>query len=75
MAARTPFVSEEFRFLQEKSLELSRKYAGQYVALVGREVAGAAPTAQEAYEQAKRKHPDRDPVLKYFPPADAALVL
>ncbi len=56
-------------------MELSRKYAGQYVALVGREVAGAAPTAQEAYEQAKRKHPDRDPVLKYFPPADAALVL
>jgi hypothetical protein len=66
---------EEFKFLQEKALELSSQYAGRYVALVGQEIAGAGQTAQEAYEKAKQKYPYREPVLKYFPPTEAALVL
>jgi len=66
---------EEFEFLQEKGLELSQRYAGRFVALVGREVAGQGATAQEAYAQAKRSYPESDPVLKYFPPTEAALVL
>lgn len=66
---------EEFEFLQEKAVELSSQYAGQYVALVGREIAASGQTAQEAYEKAKQKYPHREPVLKYFPPTEAALVL
>ncbi len=66
---------EEFAFLQEQGLQLSQQYAGRFVALVGREVAGYGATAQEAYAQAKRRYPDSDPVLKYFPPTEDALVL
>lgn len=66
---------EEFEFLQKKGLELSQQYAGRHVALVGQEVAGCGPTAQEAYIQAKRKYPHREPVLKYFPSTETALVL
>lgn len=66
---------EEFELLRERGLELSQRYAGQHVALVGHEVAGFGQTAQEAYAQAKQKYPEREPVLKYFPPTEAALVL
>nr|BAL54206.1 hypothetical protein HGMM_F13E04C02 [uncultured Acetothermia bacterium]BAL58427.1 hypothetical protein HGMM_OP1C122 [Candidatus Acetothermum autotrophicum] len=66
---------EEFKFLQERALELSSRYAGQYVAFVGQEIAGSGQTAQEAYEKAKQKYPHREPVLKYFPPTEAVLVL
>lgn len=68
-------LSKEFQFLQDQGVELAQRYAGQYVALIGAQVAGVGATAQEAYEQARQKYPTGEPLLKYFPPVDAALVL
>lgn len=68
-------LSKEFQFLQDQGPELARRYAEQYIALVGAQVAGVGTTAQEAYEQARKKYPDREPLLKYFPPTESALVL
>lgn len=67
-------VNQEFQFLQAQALELSRRYAGRYVALVGSQVVGVGATAQEAYEQAQQKRPDCEPVLKYFPPLEAVVL-
>jgi len=74
MVKRARF-TEEFELLQRRGVELSQAYAGRYVALVGSEVVGTGDTAEEAYREARRTRPDQEPVIKYFPPADTALVL
>ena len=75
MSRRRARFSEEFQLLQERGIELAQAYAGRYVALVGGEIAGVGSTAEEAYREARKKRPDREPVIKYFPPTDPALVL
>lgn len=59
-------ISKEFRWLQQHEKEIQERYAGQHIAVVDEEIAGYGPSAWEAYQKAKEKYPDREPLLSYI---------
>ncbi|MBI1743182.1 hypothetical protein HYR54_08970 [Candidatus Acetothermia bacterium] len=75
MALKAYKPSEEFRWFSQHRLELSQKYLGKHIAIIGHEVAGHSQDPREAYRQAKQKYPDREPLLAYIPEAEGYLVL
>jgi hypothetical protein len=56
----------DFDWLCEHSPKLSEQFAGMHVAVAYEQVYAAA-TSQEAYNLAKEKHPDYEPLVFYFP--------
>ncbi|MDX2200620.1 MAG: DUF5678 domain-containing protein [Phycisphaerae bacterium] len=54
----------DFAWLTENSLEIQRKYAGKWIAVLNGEVIGAGSTATEAAEQAESKAPGADYILE-----------
>ena len=57
---------EDEKWWNENSLEISEKYKGSYVAIVNKDVL-VGETYQDTYEKAKRKYPDREPLVEYIP--------
>lgn len=57
---------EDEKWWGENVLEISEKYKGNYIAVVNKE-AIVGETYQEAYEKAKKKYPDREPLIEYIP--------
>ena len=57
---------EDEKWWNKNSLEISEKYKGSYVAIVNKGVL-VGETYQDTYEKAKRKYPDREPLVEYIP--------
>ncbi len=57
---------EDERWWNENVLKISEKYKGSYVAVVNKE-AFVGETYKEAYENAKKKYPRREPFIEYVP--------
>ena len=55
---------KDFHWMTIHAAELQRKYAGRWVAIVDQHVAGVGKSATAAYRQAKRRHPDGEPILE-----------
>lgn len=58
--------SVEFKWLIKHASNLS-KYAGKHIAIVGNRVVGVGETFIQAFEQAKKKYPDREPLVTFVP--------
>jgi len=56
----------EFEYLLSIEDELSR-YVGKWVAIVGEEIVAVGATAAEVFEKAKKKYPDKEPMILNLP--------
>jgi hypothetical protein len=57
---------EDIQWWNEHAPELEEKYRGRYIAIVNKE-ALVGDSYDEAYQQAKAKYPDREPLMDYIP--------
>ena len=61
-------MSGDFAWLTENSRDIYEKYAGKWIAVLDGGVVGVGETAVEAPNQAERKHPSGDYILKAVDP-------
>ncbi len=62
-------------FLLEHSQELSKKYPGKYVAIIGNKLVAVNQSEVEAFREAKRKYPGKLVSLAYIPRKDELVTL
>jgi len=62
-------------FLLKHSNELSKKYAGKYIAVVGDRVVAASRSAVQAYKEAKKKFPKEEIAIFYMPTEEETVTL
>ena len=58
---------EAHEFLLRHSQELSEKYPGKYVAIVGDKLVAIGHSEPEVFEKAKEKYPDKEVSIAYIP--------
>ena len=63
---KLPF-SREHEWFIKNSGELSKKYPGKYLAIIGEKIAAIGATASEAFKRAKKDHPDEKVSIAYIP--------
>ncbi|GBC69382.1 hypothetical protein HRbin01_01080 [archaeon HR01] len=58
-------VDVDYTWVLQNKKFFSNLFRGRYVALIGRDVVGVGRSIQEAYEDARKRHPDgkKTPVL------------
>ena len=74
MVKRLSF-SKEHEWLIKNSGELSKKYPGKYLAIIGETIAAIGATASEAFKLAKEKNPDKKVSIAYIPTAEETVTL
>jgi hypothetical protein len=57
----------DFQWLVKNTSSLQEKSAGKFVAVIDKRVAGIGRTAKEAYDQAKKACPGKEPLLDMVP--------
>ena len=62
-------------FLLKRSNELSKKYAGKYIAVVKEEVVAVSRSAVQAYKEAKKKFPKEEIGIFYMPTEEETVTL
>ncbi|RLI73955.1 hypothetical protein DRO97_06565 [Archaeoglobales archaeon] len=62
-------------FLLKYSQELSKKYAGKYIAVVKDEVVAVSRSAVQAYKEAKKKYPEEEIGIFYMPTEEETVTL
>jgi len=63
-------VSKEFEFYVKADLS---KYKGKYVAIVDDKVVASGDNAKEVWEEAKKKFPNKNPLLAKIPREDTLI--
>jgi len=67
---------ESHEFLSKHSQELSDKYPGKYLAMVGEEIVSVSRSGHEAFIKAKTKYPDKKVHISYMPtPAEVNILI
>ena len=74
MVKRLSF-SKEHEWFVKHSDELSKKYPGKYLAIIGETIAAIGATASEAFKLAKEKNPDKKVSIAYVPTAEETVTL
>ncbi len=67
--------SREHEWFLKHSGELSKKYPGKYLAIIGEKIAAIGATASEAFKSAKEKNPDKKVSIAYIPTAEETVTL
>ena len=62
-------------WLTEHSYELSKEHPGEHVAVIDQKAVAFGKDFSEAYRKAKRKFPDRAPLVSYIPKKGDELLL
>lgn len=74
MVKRLSF-SKEHEWFVKNSGELSNKYPGKYLAIIGETIIAIGATASEAFKLAKEKKPDKKVSIAYIPTAEETVTL
>ncbi len=62
-------------FLLRHSNEISKNYAGRYIAVVGDKIIAVSRSAVQAYREAKKKFPREEVVIFYMPTEEETVTL
>ncbi len=68
-------LSQEHEWFIQNSGELSKKYPGKYLAIIGEKIAAMGATASEAFRRAKKDHPDEKISIAYIPTVEETVTL
>jgi hypothetical protein len=68
--AGSPDGKIEFDYYTSHSFEITKKYRGKHIAIVGTRVAASANDAMTAWNTAKKLYPKSNPMLAYVPKHD-----
>jgi hypothetical protein len=66
---------KELTFYVTEAKEINRKYRGKHIALVDDKVVASGRDPREAWERAKKRYPDKRPVLAFVPKEDTLVLL
>jgi hypothetical protein len=64
----------DFEWLSKNMIKLQERYAGMFVAVIDKRVAGRGKTAVEAYNKAKRNNPKKEPLMDLVPSKEFLLL-
>jgi len=64
-----------YEYLLKHSQELSDRFSGKYVAIVGDEVIAASDSGLEAFRRAKGKYPEAEIHVSYMPREEELVTL
>lgn len=62
-------------FLLKHSQEWSKKYPGRYIAVIGDKLVAINKSAIEAFNEAKKKFPDKEVCIEYIPTKKETITL
>ena len=68
-------LSQEHEWFVKHSGELSEKYPGKYLAIIGERIAAIGASASEAFKRAKKDHPDEEISIAYIPTVEETVTL
>lgn len=60
-------INKDFVWTVKNSIELQEKYEGRWIAIINKKVVGVGKDAKEAYSNAKKNVPKREPLLNFIP--------
>ncbi len=66
---------KELTFYIEDAENINRKYRGKHIAIVDDKVVASGSNPKEVWERAKKKYPDKKPVLAFVPKEDTLVLL
>ncbi|MFP3910004.1 MAG: DUF5678 domain-containing protein [Archaeoglobaceae archaeon] len=66
---------EAHDYFLRHSQELSEKYPGKYIAIVGQELVAVSTSGHEAFEKAKKEYPDKEIYIAYIPTEEETITL
>ncbi len=66
---------EAHDYFLRHSQELSEKYPGKYIAIVGQELVAVSNSGHEAFEKAKKEYPDKEIYIAYIPTEEETITL
>lgn len=66
---------EELAFYVANAEEINRKFRGKHVAIVGNKVVASGSDPKRVWEEAKRKHPAKRPVLAFVPKEETLVLI
>jgi len=66
---------EAHEYLLKHSQELSEKYPGKYVAIVGDELVAIGDSELEVFRKAKERYPDKEVSIAYLPTEEEMVTL
>lgn len=66
---------KELTFYVTNAEEINRRYRGKHIAIVDDKVVASGNNPQEVWEKAKKKCPDKQPVLAFVPKEDTLVLM
>ncbi len=65
---------KELAFYIADAEEINRKYSGKHIAIIDSQVVASGNDPKQVWEQAKKKFPDKQPVLAFVPKEDTLVL-
>ena len=66
---------KELAFYVRNADEINRKYRGKHIAIVDDKVVASGDDPREVWEEAKKKHPKKTPVLAFVPKEETLVLI
>ncbi len=60
-------VNEDFLWLSKNTPLLQKKYGERWIAIINKKVVSSGDDAKRAYNEAKKKFPEKEPLLDFIP--------
>jgi hypoxanthine-guanine phosphoribosyltransferase len=65
----------ELTFYVTNAEEINKKYSGKHIAIVDNKVVASGNDPKEVWEEAKKKHPKKKPVLAFVPKEETLVLI
>jgi hypothetical protein len=66
---------KELTFYITNAEEINKKYSGKHIAIVDNQVVASGTDPKKVWEQAKKKYPNKKPVLAYVPKEETLVLI
>ena len=67
-------MKDELTFYVAEAEKINKKYSGKHIAIVDDKVVASGSNPKDVWERAKKKFPDRKPVLAFVPKEDTLVL-
>ncbi|MFH1386932.1 MAG: DUF5678 domain-containing protein [bacterium] len=67
-------IDKDYKWLLINMIKLQKKHSGKWIAVVNKQIAGMGKTAGLAYNQAKKRFPQNEPLLDVVPSTECLIL-